>query len=77
MSSSSHMGKERVNLERIRVLEIKKNKLYDELIGIIGVLANKNSEYREKREQFDLLEKEISKLENKVEHHIQMQLRNE
>ncbi len=77
MSSSSHMGKERVNLERIRVLEIKKNKLYDELIGIIGVLANKNSEYRAKREQFDLLEKEISKLENKVEHHIQMQLRNE
>ena len=75
MSKSAHMGKERIYLERIHALTITKNRLYEELLGIIDRLANKNSEYREKRKAFDSLEKQISDLEKKVDHHVRSQMR--
>ena len=75
MSKSSHMGKERVYLERIHVLTVTKNSLYEELLGIIDRLANKDSEYRAKRKAFDVIEKKISDLEKKVDYHIGKQMK--
>ena len=74
-SKSNHIGWERVYLERIHAITIRKNRLYEELLGIIDRLANKDSEYKKKRKEFDVLEKHISDLEEKVEQQIQKQMR--
>lgn len=77
MSKSSHMGKERITLERVHALTITKNRLYDELLVIIDRLANKDPEYRAKRKAFDVLEKQMDELLKKVDYHIRAQMRNE